>query len=409
MWWLDRFRSRGPREPVRQAPPGGRYLMFRLAARVAKAARTLPRMWHEAWEPPDALLLAEGAEGELALARIRLLGIAILSMPPLVTFMQGPADPERQLALVPAIVALVWATLVFRRVKRGPYVPSVGFTTTIADVTMVSLVLLLLLALDRPFLVVNSRVLYSAYFVAVAGASLRYDARIAMLGGLLAIAQYGGIVAYASTKWILNSPDFAPIADGTFDLTVHYVRLALLAFAALISTLVVRRAQALRWRSAKDGLTGLLSRGFFEERAHAEVSRTLRYKRDLSIALIDIDNFKRFNDEYGHSVGDEVLRLIGEMMQSVRQSDLVARWGGEEFIIVFPETSVGHAVDCAEKLRKKIASSMVTVSIGIAAMPDDGTDLGTVVDVADSRLYMAKQGGRNRVVGPGGGADGHDG
>ena len=66
-------------------------------------------------------------------------------------------------------------------------------------------------------------------------------------------------------------------------------------------------------------------------------------------------------------------------------------------------------MDRAEKLRKKIASSMVTVSMGIAAVPDDGTDLGTVVDVADSRLYTAKQGGRNRVVGPGGGADGHGG
>ncbi len=376
--------------------------MFRLGTRIAKAPRTFRRLWHEAWEPPDALLQAEGAEGEMALARIRLLGIAILSMPQLVTFLQAPADPKAQLALVPAIVASLWATLVFIRVKRGPYAPWVGFTTTIADVTMVSLVLVVFLGLDRPLLVVNSRVLYAAYFVVVAGASLRYDARITMLGGLLAIAQYGGIVAYASTKWVLNSPEFAPFTDGTFNLTSHYVRLALLACAALISTLVVRRAQMLRWRSAKDRMTGLLSRGFFEERAHAEVARTLRYGRDMSIALIDVDHFKRFNDEFGHLVGDEVLRLIGEMLQSVRQSDLVARWGGEEFIIAFPETSVDDAVGRAEKLRKRIASSMVTVSIGIATVPADGSDLGTVVDVADGRLYMAKQGGRNRVVGPDG-------
>jgi diguanylate cyclase (GGDEF)-like protein len=152
--------------------------------------------------------------------------------------------------------------------------------------------------------------------------------------------------------------------------------------------------------SAKDPLTGLMARGFFDERAQAEAARTLRYGRHLSVEMIDIDFFKRFNDTYGHAVGDEVLRVVGGMLRSVRQSDLVARYGGEEFIIVFPETPPDAAVVKAEELRQVIEPSSVTVSIGVAGLPSDGDDIWMVIDKADQRLYEAKQGGRNRVVGP---------
>ena len=129
-----------------------------------------------------------------------------------------------------------------------------------------------------------------------------------------------------------------------------------------VSTISVTRAQTLRGLSAKDPLTGLMARGFFDERAAAEAARTVRYGRQLSVAMIDIDYFKRFNDTYGHAVGDEVLRVVGQMLQSVRQSDLVARYGGEEFIIIFPETVPEAAIEKAEELRKLIEPSMVTVS-----------------------------------------------
>ena len=117
--------------------------------------------------------------------------------------------------------------------------------------------------------------------------------------------------------------------------------------------------------------------------------------------MIDIDHFKKFNDDFGHIVGDEVLKVLAEIFQqSLRKSDLIARYGGEEFIVLFPETPAEFAVLTADRLRVSVEQTTVTVSIGVAEMPTDGKDMRTVIDMADKRLYEAKHAGRNRVVGP---------
>ena len=158
------------------------------------------------------------------------------------------------------------------------------------------------------------------------------------------------------------------------------------------------RSQRLRLLSAKDPLTNLVSRGFFLEMAAAELYRAQRYGRKLALALIDVDHFKSFNDSFGHTAGDEVLRLIAKMLRSGRKSDIVGRYGGEEFLIMFLETDAAGAAVRSEKLRSLIATSGVTVSIGTAEFPADGSDLETVIDSADQRLYEAKHSGRNKVV-----------
>jgi diguanylate cyclase (GGDEF)-like protein len=250
-------------------------------------------------------------------------------------------------------------------------------------------------------MVVNSRVVYPAYFVAIGAMALRYDARICVLSGLLGLLQYAAIVAYADMHWDLHAMPFSESEYGRFSLGTHYTRLAILFCAVLLSTDVALRKQRLRWLAAKDPLTGLLNRGFFDERMQAEVSRTNRTGRLLSVALIDIDLFKKFNDDFGHIVGDEVLKVLAGIFQkSLRKSDLIARYGGEEFIAMFPETPAEYAVLTAERLRVAVEQSTVTVSIGVAELPTDGKDMRTVIDQADVRLYEAKKAGRNRVIGP---------
>jgi diguanylate cyclase (GGDEF)-like protein len=242
--------------------------------------------------------------------------------------------------------------------------------------------------------------LYSAYFIAVGAMALRNDPRICALAGLVAVLAYGAVVAYADIQYDMTN---RPTEMGTFDLTAHYGRLLLLTSAVFLSTTVVLRTQKLRWLAAKDPLTRLINRGAFDERMQAEVARAVRHKHELSVAMIDIDHFKQFNDAYGHMVGDEVLRVLANIFkQSVRRSDLVARYGGEEFIVLFPETPAANALFKAEDLRKSVEQSSVTVSIGVAEVPSDGTDMRTVIDCADQRLYQAKRAGRNRVVGPDG-------
>jgi diguanylate cyclase (GGDEF)-like protein len=137
-----------------------------------------------------------------------------------------------------------------------------------------------------------------------------------------------------------------------------------------------------------------------------ELERAGRFQGRMSIIMVDIDNFKRLNDEFGHLLGDEVLRSVSTIMkQQLRKVDLVCRYGGEEFAIVVAETSGENALRVAEKLRKQVESHHfpgvprpVTISCGVADYPTHGITRDEVVAAADNALYQAKQAGRNRVV-----------
>jgi diguanylate cyclase (GGDEF)-like protein len=144
----------------------------------------------------------------------------------------------------------------------------------------------------------------------------------------------------------------------------------------------------------------------------AELSRARRQAESLAVVMVDVDHFKRFNDNYGHAAGDAGLRAVtGLIRHSLRRSDLVARYGGEEFVLVLPVTTAAQAMDKVEGIRAAVAqlpirlpkqqvTALLTVSAGIAVFPEDGVTADELLDCADERLFQAKQGGRNRVVGP---------
>lgn len=156
-----------------------------------------------------------------------------------------------------------------------------------------------------------------------------------------------------------------------------------------------------------DGLTGVYLRRYFMDRLSEEINRSSRLTLNFSIAMIDIDHFKRCNDKYGHLSGDAVLRGISERLKfSVREVDMVARYGGEEFSILLPETSKELALVVAERLRDAIESNKVkvnseelaiTISAGVATYPEDGIDAESLIEKADTALYKAKTKGRNMV------------
>jgi len=154
-----------------------------------------------------------------------------------------------------------------------------------------------------------------------------------------------------------------------------------------------------------DGLTGIFNRRFFELRIMEEIERARRYRTGMAVVMADIDQFKRLNDEFGHLLGDEVLRQVSSLFhQQVRTIDVVCRYGGEEFGILLTQTHAQHAISVAEKLRKAVEGwqfpgvpSAVTMSVGVSAFPDHGTTRDELVRAADTGLYMAKQAGRNRV------------
>ncbi len=163
--------------------------------------------------------------------------------------------------------------------------------------------------------------------------------------------------------------------------------------------------------SARDSLTGLYNRWYVMEKIDSEMNRALRHGSPMSVLMLDIDHFKRVNDSFGHTVGDEMLKIVGQVLrESCRIYDVPGRYGGEEFCIVLPETRVGNTTVVAERIRTRLAATelpvgnasvSVTASIGVAGM-DSVSDEGVVsaaalIERADRALYAAKHHGRNRV------------
>jgi diguanylate cyclase (GGDEF)-like protein/putative nucleotidyltransferase with HDIG domain len=157
-------------------------------------------------------------------------------------------------------------------------------------------------------------------------------------------------------------------------------------------------------RSRIDELTGLFNRRHFEERLKEEIARHSRYGDVFSIFMLDLDNFKTYNDIYGHPAGDILLGQVGKIVKSsVRSGDQAFRYGGDEFVVILPQTAVDDAYVVAERVRVRIAREMeekeisVTCSIGLASYPSDGVIFGELITVADTALYFAKRTGGNRV------------
>jgi len=159
-----------------------------------------------------------------------------------------------------------------------------------------------------------------------------------------------------------------------------------------------------------DFLTGLKTRGYFEQQLELEVARSERKKNCFSLLMIDIDFFKHLNDRYGHHVGDQVLRDVSSvLMKDMREVDTVARYGGEEFVIILPETSGPGALQVAQRLRKSVeqarffagsphAAEKLTISIGVGVFDTDAQFKRDLIEAADAALYDAKSNGRNQVV-----------
>ncbi len=171
----------------------------------------------------------------------------------------------------------------------------------------------------------------------------------------------------------------------------------------------LRIRQTLRGVSIRDPLTGLFNRRYLDEALDREIHRAMRANRPLCVIMLDVDHFKLFNDAYGHPAGDALLRSLARMLQSrTRREDVTCRYGGEEFVMIIPETPLVVAHQRAEQLRSEAlrlrlhhngrGHKAVTLSLGVAALPQDGMNARELLASADRHLYIAKQAGRDQVV-----------
>jgi len=176
-----------------------------------------------------------------------------------------------------------------------------------------------------------------------------------------------------------------------------------------LSVANIRLREALRSQSIRDPLTGLYNRRYLEEMLERETRRAVRAEHGLGVLMLDLDHFKKFNDTYGHDAGDTVLRETAKfLLKSVRAEDIVCRFGGEEFIVILPVADLKVTQARAERIRSRLRElqvlhqgqslGMVTVSVGVADLPEHGTSPKALIEAADAALYRAKREGRDRVA-----------
>lgn len=189
-----------------------------------------------------------------------------------------------------------------------------------------------------------------------------------------------------------------------------YAGIAEHASMAIENAWLYERTQEL---SHRDDLTGLFNRRYFFEMAHKEIKRAQRYGRNVSLIMLDLDHFKRFNDRFGHLEGDCALRQVADILNSLaRHADIVARYGGDEFLMLLPETEKAGSKILAERIRNRLMShafipregkagngdgSTLTITIGMGTYPEDALSCDELIEFADMALYAGKARGRNRV------------
>jgi diguanylate cyclase (GGDEF)-like protein len=185
-----------------------------------------------------------------------------------------------------------------------------------------------------------------------------------------------------------------------------------LKFTILTQQFLIGLRRALLYQKVQeltitDVLTGVYCRRYFLERFSEELRRSKKNKLNLTFLMIDIDNFKQFNDRYGHLVGDAILRQVSKTIREmVRQIDFIGRYGGEEISVVLAETSLKQANYAAERIRQAISLEVikvydeelkVTVSIGVSTFPENASNIKDLIEMADQALYLAKETGKNKV------------
>jgi diguanylate cyclase (GGDEF)-like protein len=359
------------------------------------------------WRAPDEFLREAGRTAELLIARLRLaLALLVLVFP--LGGLAATLGPDREryvAALLIALLAVLVSVLLLLLVLRGGRERWLPMTTSIVDVSLVSFALLAHAVVRDPGAAMEGRAAFELYFLALAATCLRYDPRVTLVTGAVATLEYLGVSMAAVALG-------EPLVGGSARWSEPAIRTALLAGATGVNTVIVIGLARQRRLSTADPLTGLFNRRFFDDYLAKEVDRADRYHTPFAVAMVDVDRFKEFNDTFGHPAGDRALRSIARVVQgAVRRSDLVARYGGEEVMVIFRETGAEGAVERVEEIRRAVEDesfsvgrlaepARITVSAGVASWPEDGLTPEDIVATADRRLFEAKARGRNRVVGP---------
>ncbi len=223
---------------------------------------------------------------------------------------------------------------------------------------------------------------------------------------MIANGEAVGILAVQDDDLFSQIPD--PDADSdAFTRRRHLAATIAESIAVAVANLNLR--ESLRLQAVRDPLTHLYNRRYMQEFLDRELHSARRKRRSLAVMMLDLDHFKRYNDNFGHSAGDQALAAVGDtLLRCLRAEDVACRYGGEEFALILPECSLQQATVRAEEIRKRLrefrsqadqaAAPSLTVSIGVAAFDETTDHVDLLLKFADEALYQAKREGRDRVV-----------
>jgi len=262
-------------------------------------------------------------------------------------------------------------------------------------ITLITLLIILTGQESSPF--------FFTYPLIVAGAALAVAPWVTLVMAGLASIDYVIAITFDRNGVPLSGQAMALVA-------LNIVSMLMLAYVASYIAREQRRSRAAAIRmSTIDSLTGLFNRAFFFAAVEREIQRSSRSGRRFGLLMMDLDGLKEINDRFGHFQGDQVLRAVAQVIRTgVRRIDTAARYGGDEFVVLLPETEPTGAYVLAEKIRQGVAELGVagadeeirtSMSIGAVSYPDDGTTADDLLISADRAMYVSKRQGKNRVVG----------
>ena len=247
--------------------------------------------------------------------------------------------------------------------------------------------------------VVSTNTIVIAVVLSLLGAH-RYNLTFAMLNTAFATIAFGPQLGIHAA--VLS---VALLANFEVETERSLYEWALVLAILLTLVAILGRVTRLHRDSLVDAVTQLRNHRYFQVRLREELARSKRHGRPTALLLLDLDDFKRVNDRFGHAVGDQVLRDVAELLaENARATDIVCRYGGEEFAVILPETAQSEATQVAERLREAVQRRQddrevrVTLSAGVAVCPDHGLDADSLISAADAAMYRAKRDGKNRVA-----------